>query len=280
MEPNDDESGAAEFTSLHAFGWILLAFSLLIIAAGCLFALRPNLGEDLVSLGAISSAVFLLTSALLLGKYPAGDRLASAIGLRRTHLLLPVLGVLLGVVAQFPADRLRRVVERFFPLTDAQLEARSRLLESHSVAQALAIVVVAALLVPFAEEAFFRGAIFGALRRSGRGAVLAAWVTGLGFTFSHFDQRLWLPIAFVAALLGFVRAASGSLWPGLMLHIGFNGLTAVSAAFAIESSEEVVPLKFELAAWAALVVLLAAFAWVSTSASARAGRLADEVPGG
>ncbi len=279
--PSGPDEGPPLFTPARAFGWVLIAFALMVTAAGLMVSAHPDLAEDIVTLGAISSAIFLLTSGLLLGRYPSGDRLSSALGLRGTSPVLVALGLVIGVVAQLPADRLRRVIEIWFPLTEAQQAARAAFLVPSGPSHGVAIVVVAALLVPFAEEAFFRGALFGALRRAGQSASIAAIITSLGFTLSHFDQRMWLPIAFVAALLGLVRAASGSLWPSLMLHVGFNGLSALASVLSPASLDvETFPLRLELWAWGILAVLVALFVLICRTRVPRASRRADEVVGG
>ena len=87
-------------------------------------------------------------------------------------------------------------------------------------------VAVVALLVPAAEELFFRGLVFGALRpRLGNaGAVIGASIL---FLLAHVPQDLGNPGALVAVgitgvLLGALRAASGSVWPCVLAHVLYN----------------------------------------------------------
>ncbi len=275
-----DGAPHSEFTPAHALAWIAGAFVMMGISAMLLFALRPHSREDAVMLGGLSAIVFLLASAFLLNGYPGGSRASAALGVRPTSPLLLGLGLLLGLVSQLPADRLRRVVEHFFPVPEAEAAARAHLLQPTSTLHAVALVLSLAVLVPLAEETFFRGAVFGALRRSGRSGFVAALVTGLGFTLSHFDQRLWLAIAFMACILGFVRATSGSLLPGLALHVGFNGLAAIGAVTGLTTADSAeIPLRFELVAWGLLVMLLMIFAWSTRSRAAWLNRRAEELGG-
>jgi len=275
-----DRAPYPEFTPAHALAWIAGAFVMMGVSAMLLFAVRPHSKEDAVMLAGLSAIVFLLASSFLLSSYPGGRRASAALGVRPTSPLLLGLGLLLGLVSQLPADRLRRVVEHFFPVSEAEAAARAHLLEPSSTLHAVALVVSLAVLVPLAEETFFRGAVFGALRRSGRSGFVAAIVTGLGFTLSHFDQRLWLAIAFMACILGFVRATSGSLLPGLALHVGFNGLAAVGAVTGLTTSDSAeIPLRFELAVWGLLVVLLLIFAWSTRGRGAWSNRRAEEFVG-
>lgn len=253
----EGEQEPPEFTSAHAVLWMTGAFLLMIFTGSLLHGLRPQVAQDLVSLGILSAAVFLFVSALLLGRYPGGRVWTAAVGLRPVPWTLVALGALWGVSAQLPADRLRRWTEWLLPVSPERAVAQLQMLEPQSLLHAVWLVVVAALLVPWAEEVFFRGAVFGALRRSGRSAWVAAWVTGLGFTFSHFDLRLWPAILLVAATLGAQRVLSGSLLPGLAFHIAFNGVTmagAVARFFAGEPLEvQAVPLGVE---WLGLVAFV------------------------
>jgi membrane protease YdiL (CAAX protease family) len=81
---------------------------------------------------------------------------------------------------------------------------------------------------PMAEEFFFRGFLFGLLRRmrlvvGGRdlGPWFAAVVVGLLFGLAHFDSaqpEFLIPLGFLGFVLCIVRWKTGSLYPGMALH--------------------------------------------------------------
>jgi membrane protease YdiL (CAAX protease family) len=80
---------------------------------------------------------------------------------------------------------------------------------------------LAATLVPFAEELFFRGLGIRALLRFGGLAAIS--VTALAFGLGHgIAVALPVLVAFGAGL-GWVRLRSGSLWPGVIAHGLYNG---------------------------------------------------------
>lgn len=277
----------------EAFGWSFLALGGLLLCAHGLTALRPAVSGDLVSLGILSAAVYLLFAALLIGIYgprphaeprsrlstpPAGEgQLLRVLGIRATHPLLAVLGLGLGVVAQIPADSLRRLVESFAPPTEEEALRRTAQLTTETPLEAFMLVVVAACLVPVAEEIFFRGALFGALTRSGRRIWGAALVTSLAFTVSHADPRLWAPIGVVAAMAGFLRVMSGSLFPCLALHVGFNSVTVLGAVSGwIRPYEEVqTPVAVVVGGWLLAAALLVTVGWLAHG-SERATRSRSE----
>jgi membrane protease YdiL (CAAX protease family) len=86
--------------------------------------------------------------------------------------------------------------------------------------------LVAATVVPFAEELFFRGLGVRALAFLGSGTAIGG--TALVFGLGH-GLLVALPVlvAFGAAL-GWVRLRSDSVWPGIVAHGLFNGLALVA----------------------------------------------------
>ena len=77
-----------------------------------------------------------------------------------------------------------------------------------------------AVIAPLAEETFFRGFIYGALRRYVPVAP-AALVAGAFFAILH-PFILFAPILVLGIVLALVYEYSGSLIPGALIHAGFN----------------------------------------------------------
>jgi membrane protease YdiL (CAAX protease family) len=90
------------------------------------------------------------------------------------------------------------------------------------------------VVAPIAEEFFFRGFIFGALRRwhvviGGRdlGTWLAAAVTGILFGLAHTGSaaaQYLVPLGFLGFVLCLVRWRTRSLYPCMALHAINNSL--------------------------------------------------------
>ena len=89
------------------------------------------------------------------------------------------------------------------------------------------LVVFGGLVVPFAEELFFRGVVYSALRRYG--PVLATLASAALFGIAH-GVSVVLVVAF---LLGVVNAVlverSGSIWPAVLAHATNNTIALVLA---------------------------------------------------
>ncbi len=99
-------------------------------------------------------------------------------------------------------------------------------------------------LVPFTEEALFRGlfytGILALLRRAGwgpRATALTVAISAVAFGLAHSANYLYYPAGFVTfqiveatllgALLGWTRARTGSIYPAIGLHALLNFVTNV-----------------------------------------------------
>jgi len=105
---------------------------------------------------------------------------------------------------------------------------------THSTAALVAASVFVCAIAPMAEEFFFRGFFFGALRNLrievlGRdlGPWLAAIVTGILFGLAHTgsaSSQYLIPLGFLGFVLCLVRWRTGSLYPCMALHSANNAL--------------------------------------------------------
>jgi membrane protease YdiL (CAAX protease family) len=90
----------------------------------------------------------------------------------------------------------------------------------------LAVAFLVAVVAPMAEEFFFRGFFYGALR-NWRGPWPAAVLTGLVFGAIHLgsaEAAFLLPLGFFGFSLCLLRERTGSLYPGIALHCMNNSL--------------------------------------------------------
>jgi membrane protease YdiL (CAAX protease family) len=95
-----------------------------------------------------------------------------------------------------------------------------------STAAMLAVAFLVAVVAPVAEEFFFRGFFFTALR-NWRGLWPAAIFTGLVFGAIHgssADPAFLLPLAFFGFALCLLYQKTGSLYPGIAVHCTNNSI--------------------------------------------------------
>jgi membrane protease YdiL (CAAX protease family) len=207
----------------------ILATSLIAIAAAAggssvshpspAVGLITNLAFDLSFVG---GAVYFAASS---GRLRAAD-----FGFRRTSLAYALGAMAIAAVGYFVLSALYSSL--------LNLHAKDKLpsyLGVHKSTAALAgTAVFVCVVAPILEETFFRGFIFGALRRlritvAGRevGTWLAAIVTGILFGFAHVGSaaaQYLIPLAFLGFVLCLVRWRTRSLYPCMALHSINNSL--------------------------------------------------------
>lgn len=92
-------------------------------------------------------------------------------------------------------------------------------------------LVLAGVVAPVTEELFFRGFLFGGLRRP-LGLIGAMFVSGLIFSVVHLQPATILPIFALGCLLAFLYEISKSLVPVIIMHATYNTIALVVAYVA------------------------------------------------
>jgi membrane protease YdiL (CAAX protease family) len=98
----------------------------------------------------------------------------------------------------------------------------------------LPLVGVATVLVaPLAEETFFRGFVFGGLRRYG--FFWAALASGLMFSVAHLNPGGLLPLTLVGILFAWSYSRTGTLWTNVTAHLVFNLVSFIALTAIVQS---------------------------------------------
>lgn len=103
--------------------------------------------------------------------------------------------------------------------------------EAERLAERLVIAVFIGLLAPVVEELLFRGMLFDALlrRTSVRRTI---WISGAVFGLVHLVDpasfALVPALIGLGVILGYVRQRTGSLSQPILMHVGFNSVTAIA----------------------------------------------------
>jgi membrane protease YdiL (CAAX protease family) len=213
------------------------------------------IGDVLFDVGFVAAALYFASM---------GGRLSmAAFGFRP---LRPVLAIKVFVLAALSYYGLTAIYGALFRLHGAD-KLPSELGVQHSTAALVAASVFVCVIAPIAEEFFFRGFFFGALRRwklelAGRdlGTWAAAVVTGILFGLAHTGSAAlqYLPIlAFFGFVLCLVRWRTGSLYPCMALHSANNAL-ALGVNQLSWSPHEIVGLI--VGSWAVIAAITAPLA--------------------
>jgi membrane protease YdiL (CAAX protease family) len=211
---------------LAGFAAALVA-ALLIGAVGAIFGASLSDPPASVSiLSVIAQDACLIAAALFFARIVALPR-PSQFGLRAAPLKRAALFVVGGYVGFV-------VLSYLWLSLIGQPDAKDSIVESlgakDNTVALIAVTFVVTVCAPIAEEFFFRGYFFGALRS--HGFWFAALFTGLAFGVVHVFGS---PIAFIVplALLGtalcFIREKTQSLYPGIALHCLNNSVAMCSS---------------------------------------------------
>lgn len=151
-------------------------------------------------------------------------------GFRRVQPRLAITAFLLAGVGYYIATAVYAAV---FKLHGSD-KLPSELGVSKSTLALVAAAVFVCVVAPIAEEFFFRGFLFGALRRwriviwnRDIGTWVAAVITGILFGLAHTgsaSSQYLIPLGFLGFVLCVLRWRTGSLYPCMALHSVNNSL--------------------------------------------------------
>lgn len=97
----------------------------------------------------------------------------------------------------------------------------------------IVFLIMVALLAPIAEELFVRGLMFGALRKRGISVAWTIVITTVAFAVMHLEPVRLPMIVAMGAVLGIVRARTGSVGASMVAHGVNNGLQVMAVVVAL-----------------------------------------------
>ncbi|MDI3280115.1 MAG: type II CAAX endopeptidase family protein [Bacillota bacterium] len=225
----------------HLFDLVLIIFLALLLVPGLVYALLGHLGEKSWAVLAVTYAQEFSLALLTLGSLKYGYQVrAQIIGLERRDwprqvgwgllfgvglVAINALGTELGV-ALF---RLLLPPPEFERIMGWEREALASFLPGRQPPLLLALTFTLIVVVaPFAEEVFFRGFSFTALRDRW-GPAAALWGTAFLFALVHSYLIQFLPLFLVGAALAWQRRAGFSLLSCIVAHGVLNGVVFLLA---------------------------------------------------
>lgn len=96
------------------------------------------------------------------------------------------------------------------------------------------LLIGAVLVAPLAEELFFRGLLLQAISHHTGLAWPAILASAAAFGAVHAQPQDVLPLASMGIVLGYLRFATGSVWPCILAHMLFNARTMTVVLLAPE----------------------------------------------
>jgi membrane protease YdiL (CAAX protease family) len=213
--------GVQPMSAFAASMWVTGATFVFLFLGSLVVSLREEAARDQSVLIGCQAAAYLLTLFGILRLHGPESPIRAFVALRGTHVAFYPLALVAGGASAFWGSWLLDRIHRRFP----DPENANRLVElffEATPAGRIAMGVGIVLVGPLVEELVFRGALFGPMTRRHGTRVVVGW-TSVIFAVVHIEPRVLLPIFLLGLAMGFLRAASGSLWPSLLFHVGFNG---------------------------------------------------------
>lgn len=101
--------------------------------------------------------------------------------------------------------------------------------QTYGISQMFLSIVTVGILGPIIEELFFRGFVYGCLRKYG--GVFAAIMSSLAFSMLHLNFVQGIPVFFFGLVFCWAYRRTASLWIPIALHIT-NNMVALIAGYA------------------------------------------------
>jgi len=128
---------------------------------------------------------------------------------------------LLGIVYYFLATVILVLITFIYPF---EIEAQATILpimNAENMVVRIILLIIAGIIAPVAEEIFFRGFLYSAVRY--RFSVLpAAVISGILFGMVHIDLLRFIPISILGILLCLCYEKYKNIYINMAVHIGFN----------------------------------------------------------
>ncbi len=221
--------GAVRWPVSALIGIALLVLTFTIGGAFIAFGgLLDGAGEDVLPL--LQTAVLALQYALpisvvaLLAR-ARKTRFPEAVLLRRFSLAQGIgLGIGVAVTARF-VNAIYSVIVVMLGVDPSATTDVTKLFPDTAIG-AFAIVALAVVIAPLAEEIVFRGFLFPGLRDR-FSPVAAAVVSSMVFAIYHADVLVFVPIFLLGLMLAWVTEMTRSIWPAIIGHAVFNATAVV-----------------------------------------------------
>ncbi len=185
-------------------------------------------------------------------------------GFRRVHLLNAVVTFVIAAIIYYVVTDIYALV---FNLHGKD-KLPSELSNTHNHAAIVMTAVFVCTVAPICEEFFFRGFLFGTLRKmrvtvAGRdlSVFIAAVITGILFGLVHTgsaSSQYLIPLGFLGFMLCMVRWRTGSLYPCMAMHSANN---AVALGYSDLHWTALEILALIAGSWAVIALVVGPIGW-------------------
>jgi membrane protease YdiL (CAAX protease family) len=226
----DDEEISLAQTSrpisfIAAAAWTIAVGLLVQLAIQITDSARPGAAVDMVNLTACILLAYSTLIFAMLRVYAPHASVREVLGVRWASPIATFLSVAAGVVLIPALSVVDDYMTKRFPSSADETEMIEKLLHAGTLAERVVLIVSIGVVMPLTKELFFRGALFGGLRR-GRPEGLAVIATAAFFAMS-LDPRALLTSLVLGLFASWLRGRSGSIVPSALALIAYNAVQVV-----------------------------------------------------
>jgi membrane protease YdiL (CAAX protease family) len=213
-------------TPLAAALWTTALWVVENVCVGVTQAMRPGALSDVVNLGACTALATSLLVFVMVRVHARDVSLRATLGVVRPATLHVVLAIAAGAGLYPLLSTIDDLAQKRWPSQGDESETLAKLLAVPTMSARVALVVSAFVVIPLARELFFRGLVYGEVRRAT--SVRAATIASAAFyAASQLDWRT-LPTTLVLGLaLARLRERSGSVVAPIAAHFAYWAVVAV-----------------------------------------------------
>lgn len=176
--------------------------------------MQGSIGPTSIVLGAGATILVVLVYALI-----RKQRFADVCGF---HKAPPDLWVLAFAAGVFLNALILALISICAPILPASwLEENAESVGAVSTGNVVIVFLAVYIAAPFVEEILFRGVFYTGVRDTSH-MLAATLITSVLFAFFHGNPLQGIYTFLLALILCYVRQLPDSLWPAVLLHIGFN----------------------------------------------------------
>jgi membrane protease YdiL (CAAX protease family) len=211
---------------LAGAGWTFAVSLTLGIVVELCEELRPGATGDLVTFSAAYVLTHLVALFVLLRVYEPEGSIREVVGLRKTSVVACLLALPLGAGAYPTMNALDEMVARRFPITEDESALLTKLVTTGTPSRSAFLAVSLAFALPLVEDVFFRGFLFGGLKK-GRTLLSAVMGTAIFYALAQGDPRSIGSALALGLTLSWLRAQTGSLIPAMLAHVAYAAIPVI-----------------------------------------------------
>ena len=209
---------------LTAAAWTLILGVVFHLAMWITEAARPGAVGDLVSMTACNLLADSVLLFAILRVHEPETSVRQALGLRMPSVVVLVFSAIAGGAFTIPGLFVNKLFASRFPIGREETEIIERMYAAPTLSKKILIVITMVVLVPIFDELFFRGGLFGPLKKGRRLEAVILATAAYDTLLQTGGTRHVLTVMVVAIALAWIRATAASTIPSIAARVAFFGV--------------------------------------------------------